>query len=371
MLHTDLQNLQAVNRFLKFEISREKELQDIVSLAAKVCETPVALITLLDDDTQYFKFKVGTDIAQTAREDAFCSHVIECNGVLVVPDSLQDERFANNPLVTSDLNIRFYAGAPLKTHDGYSLGSLCVIDTAPKELDEHQIKMLEVLSRQIIHILEFDLTLQILKEQFIEAKNSEIKLRSFFDSSKAIHVLLGRNMELLTFNKLASEFVKDMYGIELKVGIKATENITKTYQADFVANYQKALAGENVKVERLVDYGEKGTRWWNICYNPAFNSEGEIIGVSYTCADVTESKSYEEKMIRQNEMLKRIAYMQSHEFRRPVASILGLMNVIKLEGEASDHKECLEMMEVAVQELDEKVHDIVASIYEPELLAAN
>lgn len=368
MLNTERQRLQAANRFLKLEISKEPELRDLVLLAATICQTPTALLTLVDQDGAYQTFKIGTPAAATVNEEVFCKYVMGHDGITVIPDTQLDRRFANTLALTEDEGNRFYAGVPLKTYDGLSLGVLSVIDTAPRELSRHQIDMLQVLSKQAVHILELDRSLNLLKDQFEEAKNVEIKLRSFFENSRAIHVLIGREQEILTFNKAGYDFVKAVCEAELTAGIKAANFIEQVHLTDFVRGYEKALGGEPVQVERQLSYGSSAAMWWSICYNPAFDADGEIIGVSFTCTDINERKNFEERMMRQNEMLRKIAYVQSHEFRRPVASILGLMNVIKLEGDGCDHKESLRMMEAAVLELDEKIHDIVNHIYAPDLL---
>lgn len=355
----ELERLQAVHRFLTLKISKEKELQEIVNLAAEICETPIALITLIDKDTQHIKFRVGTELKKTTREEAFCNHVIKQEDVMIVQDALLDTRFVNNPLVTDvdGPNIRFYAGSPLTTHDGQSLGSLCVLGQEARQLSDVQERMLKILSKQVIHILEFDFSLNLLKEQFLEAKSSEIKLRAFFESSSSCHLLIGKAFEVIHFNKALANFIYAVYHVEVVPGIKATDYLQENYIPDFVENYNKALSGKAVKVERKLTFGEKEL-WWNITYDPAKNNEGEIIGVSFNATDITERKADEQKILLQNESLKKIAFIQSHELRKPVATIIGFMNLFKTEAYHTN-KEDLMMMEKAVDELDQKIRTIV------------
>jgi len=132
----------------------EELFDDLTELAARICEAPIALISLVDEDRQWFKSKVGTTLSETSRDVSFCAHAIKHAGLFIVPDASQDERFAQNPLVKSDPKIRFYAGAPLITPDGYALGTLCVLDTVPRELRPDQQQALAILARHVVSQLE-------------------------------------------------------------------------------------------------------------------------------------------------------------------------------------------------------------------------
>jgi len=132
----------------------EEVFDDLTELAARICEAPIAMITLVDEDRQWFKSKVGVNVNETSRDISFCGHAIVQSELFIVPDATKDRRFAKNPLVVSDPKIRFYAGAPLITPDGYALGTLCVIDKVPRELREDQKNALRVLSRHVMTQLE-------------------------------------------------------------------------------------------------------------------------------------------------------------------------------------------------------------------------
>jgi len=132
----------------------EAVFDDLTDLAAKICEAPIALISLVDEKRQWFKSKVGLTVDETARDKSFCSHAIMQSDLFIVPDATKDPRFARNPMVTSEPRIRFYAGAPLVTPDGHVLGTLCVIDKIPRELRSHQKQALRVLAHHVVTQLE-------------------------------------------------------------------------------------------------------------------------------------------------------------------------------------------------------------------------
>lgn len=132
------------------DTENEEEFDRIVKVASFICGTPISLISLVDTDRQWFKSKIGLDIEETPRNVSFCSHAIQQDGIMEVQDATKDIRFKDNPLVTGDPNIRFYAGTPLITETGLKLGTLCVIDKVPKILSQEQKDCLESLSMQIM-----------------------------------------------------------------------------------------------------------------------------------------------------------------------------------------------------------------------------
>ena len=145
-----LQNLKLHNIL---DSGAEREFDDIALLASQICQTPIATISLIDANRQWFKSRIGLDISQSGRDSSFCGHAILGRDPLVVPDALRDDRFAHNPLVLGDPHIRFYAGTPLISAEGYALGTLCVIDRIPRQLSEGQIQSLAILGRQVVNLL--------------------------------------------------------------------------------------------------------------------------------------------------------------------------------------------------------------------------
>jgi GAF domain-containing protein len=165
--------IMALEKYAILDTDPEQAFDDLTLLASFVCKTPIALISLVDEDRQWFKSRVGIKASETTRDIAFCSTAILQTDVFVVPDALEDERFRDNPLVVSDPNIRFYAGAPLINEDGYALGTLCVVDRLPRDLAPDQRDALKALSRLVLGQLEFRRNLLLLKEALTDRTKEE------------------------------------------------------------------------------------------------------------------------------------------------------------------------------------------------------
>ncbi|CAK6689594.1 GAF domain-containing protein [Synechococcus sp. BA-124 BA4] len=146
--------LEALKDYCILDTAPEQSYDDITLLATHLCEVPIALISLVDAERQWFKSRVGVDVSETSRDVSFCAHAILGKDTLVVRDAREDERFRDNPLVCQSPHIVFYAGVPLTTPEGARIGTLCVIDHRPRDLSDLQLRSLKALARQVVLQLE-------------------------------------------------------------------------------------------------------------------------------------------------------------------------------------------------------------------------
>lgn len=243
---------ERLNALLAYQIldsAPEKDFDDIVVLASEICNTPMSTITLIDKKRQWFKSKIGLEFEEGPRETSFCAHAINSpRENFIVSDTLKDIRFSDNPLVTGYPNIRSYAGVPLIDVDGFALGSLCVIDTEPRNLNTFQINALEKLANQVIKLLElrkknlhlsesYNSLLNKYKdlEQFASIVSHDIKspLNNIILLSKLLqetneNLLDGESIQMLEYIQNSSEELKKLVDAILAYYKYDNENIDLT-----------------------------------------------------------------------------------------------------------------------------------------------
>lgn len=156
----EAERLRMLRLYRVLDTGSERAFDQLTSLASTICEAPISLISLVDESRQWFKSRVGLSATETSRDAAFCAHAILQNDVFVVEDAARDTRFADNPYVTGQPNIRFYAGAPLVVSSGMALGTLCVVDRTPRQLTDQQRESLTVLRDAVVTQLELRRTLE-------------------------------------------------------------------------------------------------------------------------------------------------------------------------------------------------------------------
>ncbi len=264
----EVQRIETLVQYKILDTPSEASFDDLTRLASYICQTPIALISLIDTNRQWCKSKVGLDVPETHRDFAFCTHAILQSDILVVPDATEDERFASNPLVTSDPKIRFYAGVPLINPEGYALGTLCVIDYVPRKLNPEQLEALRTLGHQVIKQLELRRNLASLVLVSNKGKQAQKVRKQFFQKivagfalASAILVLIGvvsdQNTRESTNNHgIVKKTYKKIYSLEkLLSHIKDAETRQSVYILNgkqiYLKPYQAALANIDQEIAQL------------------------------------------------------------------------------------------------------------------------
>jgi signal transduction histidine kinase/ActR/RegA family two-component response regulator len=203
----DAQRLAALEDLNVLDSLSEPMFDDIVALASQICQTPISLVSLVDRDRQWFKARVGLDATETHRDMAFCGHAILApDQLMLVEDAMQDPRFCESPLVLGAPHIRFYAGAPIVTPEGYALGTVCVIDTVARTLDEGQCKALSALARQTASLLQLRELSALKTAQALELKR---KVTEAMAEDGPAHSGLRRSHRVASIGQLTSGIAHD------------------------------------------------------------------------------------------------------------------------------------------------------------------
>lgn len=245
--------LEVLNSFNVLDTLEEKEYDAITRIAAEICDTPMALVSLVDKDRQWFKSHHGIDATETPRELAFCAHAINSpNSLLIVNDANKDDRFYDNPLVTSGPTVQFYAGAPLNTKEGASIGTLCVIDTKPRQaFTEKQQACLKDLADQVIAQLELrkqNIQQKLINEE-LRIKNDQLKHLSYRLAHDMKTPLLGISSMVAFINEDYDDLLKDT---EIPSYLGTIDNRVEYMEAliNGIINYN-SITNAEIKLEKF------------------------------------------------------------------------------------------------------------------------
>lgn len=285
------ERLAALKRFGILDSAPEPIFDDLTSLASFICGTPIALISLIDENRQWFKSKVGLDASETPRDISFCGHSIHQTEIFEVPNALDDQRFNDNPLVTGAPNIRFYAGMPLTTSQGLNLGTLCVIDNIPRQLSKEQREALKKLGRQVISQIENRQALLRISQLNQDLAETGALIKGITDAVPAIISYWGTDMRC----RFANNQYWEWYG-------KPPNTLVGTHLVDLLGKktfdqrstyLNTALLGKKQTFEGTILKANGVRSEILINYIPNFNHHGKVIGIFVHITDVTLIKKAE------------------------------------------------------------------------------
>ncbi len=294
----EARRLAALSEFAIVDTAPEAEFDDIADLAAQICETPIALISLVDSSRQWFKAKVGLTVSETPRDHAFCAHAIQRPAEnLVVPDAALDPRFNTNPFVVGEPGIRFYAGSPLVTPDGEALGTLCVIDRQPRQLRPEQLRALNVLSRHVMTQLQ-------LRRQLREQLRVEAALRESEASLSRAQAIahLGSWTHDVAGGRLAwSDEIYRIFGYEPGSFAPTFAEFVARVHPDDRARLAEARArmletGGALAIEHRIMRPDGSVRWVEQRGRTVVDDAGHAVQIVGTTLDITARKQAELKL---------------------------------------------------------------------------
>jgi PAS domain S-box-containing protein len=267
--------VEALRRYAVLDTLPEQALDDLTALAAHICGAPMATISLVDADRQWFKARIGMPVAETPRDISFCGHAVQQRGLFVVPDAKLDGRFEDNPLVTGDPNIRFYAGAPLVSPDDAALGALCVMDHVPRTLTQSQEQALQVLARQVMTHLE-------LRRHTKELSESEDRLKIVTDNARVGLVIVNQERRYVYANNAYAEIL----GLPTSaiIGKRLTDVLPEVYEEQIRSRLDRAFAGERVIYE-LHKPVAGGDCHYVVTYEPTPENSAVVVVITDVTAD--------------------------------------------------------------------------------------
>ncbi len=333
----------------------EEELDDLVQLAAAICDTPVSIISFIDEKRQWYKSKIGTNIKEVPIRKSFCQHTLNNpNDLLVVEDPFADKRFCENPDVLKDNGIRFYAGAPLVSNNGYVIGTVCVVDYIKKKLSEKQGLALKIISKKVMRHLEIRRKL-ISQEHEIEL--SAIRLKKLTDLAP------GAIFKFLADKRGRMEFVFISDGVKKLLKNNRIEPIKKKPELilDLLHPEDKNLFIQSFKnsfhnnaaldLEYRIIKSNNSIIWHWLKANPEKRTDGVVVWYG-TIQDISQKKKH-------LETLEQMLYDLSHVIRKPTANILGCIEALK-KGDTSEKEtdEIIGLIHNQTNELDKFIRNL-------------
>jgi len=331
----EAERLRALESYRVMDTPPESSFDDLTTLVARILDVPIALVSLVDADRQWFKSRYGLDAPETPRDISFCGHVVAEQELLVVPDAFADSRFHDNPLVTGDPRVRFYAGVPLTTPEGHILGTLCAIDHEARQVSANQLDTLSILGRQVADQLE-------LRRQLLLTKDYEQQLRTLFETAVDTIVTIDEAGLIEGVNAVVqrtlgyepSELVGQHVGVLMPPRHRGRlEQYLQHYPDDpgakLIAATQEAVAVRKDETEFPVEMSVSEMR---------LGGRRMFTGI---IRDITERKRVEQL---KSEFVSTV----SHELRTPLTSIRGALGLVAGGRVGEISSEAKEMITIAL-----------------------
>jgi PAS domain S-box-containing protein len=340
--------LGALRAFGLLDTAPEPGFDGLTRLAARVCNTPIALVSLLDESRQWFKSCVGLGIRQTDRSSAFCGYAILQTEPLVIEDATFDWRTCDNPLVTGEPHIRFYAGMPLIDRQGYALGTLCVIDTRPRRIDDDQLQMLRTIADQVLNQIDLRIArveaermLVALQQATRHQRETSGRLSTTFWSMAEGLVVQSPTGRIIDANPAAEQILG--LSRDQMLGRTSMDPTWRTIREDgtpYPGEEHPAMltlrtGREQRGVVMGIQHADGQVRWISVNSVPQRDELGIVAGVVVTFSDITRQRELTEQARAASKSKSEFLANMSHEIRTPMTAILGFADLLLEDGDIS------------------------------------
>jgi signal transduction histidine kinase len=363
LIVNEAERLKELESLHLLDTADDEALNNIVKMAASISGCPVSLISLIDSDRQWFKARVGTAVTETPRDISFCAHTIVHGEMLEVENTLLDERFHDNPLVAEDPSIRFYAGQPLITKNGFKIGTLCALDVVPRKLNPEQKNLMSLLAKQAMYLIENrlnDLKLQLLQN------NIE---RVFEKSDTIFSIMKGPEHRF--------EYVNSAH-VKLLNGINATGKKVLEVQPEAKAGGILAILDEVYQQAKTVSLKDtpflvgKSMKYFDFVFTPSFDVKEKVDGVIALVNDITAKRVLElelKKLNRENtvsleslkeerDLRERFVAALSHDLRTPLTAAKMSAQILDRKADESSKKLTHRIIN-SMDRADEMIRDLL------------
>ena len=352
-LHDDTARLRELRRYAVLDTPLEEAFDRVTRMAARLLNVPVSLVTLVDENRQWFKSAYGWDKRETPRELSFCAHTIGMDDVMMVADATSDERFSTNLLVTGDPRIRSYLGAPLKSANGFSLGTLCAIDTKPRTFTAEEQQILRDLAMLVRDALELRLA--------VRARALQAAVINNLTSGLVVTDPLQEDNPIV----LTNPGFTAMTGHEFEAVVGQNCRLLQGPQTDELAVSLMRRGIEERRTTHVVvqNYRKDGTPFWNeVTVSPVFDEKGELIHFIGLQRDISERKKLE--VLRDD-----LVHMIIHDLRSPLAAVSGYLEMLETSGHTENSAEQARYIARA-QASAERLQEMITSLLDIKRLEA-
>lgn len=360
MPHPESIDLASSTQIFDFKFNNEQDVQDVVAAAADICAARFSSISILKDQYQYNFYSRGfhTDIIH--KDFSICAALQQEDDLVIIENLQNIKQVPNRSLGDSFPEICFYAGLPFRNENLELIGYLCVYHDKPLKISAVQRSLLIALVQQLPKLFSPEKEALHIEDKPIDVKQQYIRREPLFNSSQMVTLLLDKNFAVLECHPLLAELIYKNLQRLIKIGDDIRDFVGDLTKSDFTKNFNRALDGQNISVHTM-----SGLCWGGLSsfchFSPAYDSEGELIGVYFHALPIFPEPKYDPDLDRKDRDLQWINDLQSHRFRGPLASILGITQIWKELGNPPS-KEEVEMIIQAAKKLDREIQNVLCGL---------